>query len=99
MEHSLVERNKQVIVDRLDNVMTYHEVDDDGNPIAAFNTLHELEMQMENELEGDEFKLIRVNEKYLVVIALGGFEPGPFFEVDESGEHTAFYRLKSKDTL
>lgn len=96
MENTLVQIDKQVLADMLDKVMTYHEADDDGNPIAAFNTLHELEMQMENELEGKEFKLNQISEKYLGVMTLG---TAVFFEVDTNGDHTAFYRLKSKDTL
>lgn len=99
MENTLVEIDKQTLVDILDKVMTYHEVDDYGNPIAAFNILHELEMQMENELEGEEFKLNHISEKYLCITGLGAFATTIFFEVDTNGEHIAFYRLKSKDTL
>lgn len=96
MENTLVQIDKQVLVDILDQIMAYHEVDGYGNPIAAFNTLHELEMQMENELGGKELKLNRINEKYLSVMTLG---TTVFFEVDTNGEHVAFYRLKSKDIL
>lgn len=99
MENPLVEISKQVLADMLDKTMTYHEADSDGNPIAAFNTLHELEMQMENELEGEELKLTRINKKYLGVTALDDFAATIFFEVDVVGEHSAFYRLKLKDTL
>lgn len=99
MENTLVQVDKQALADMLDKVMTYHEADDDGHPIAAFNTLHELEMQMENELEGKELIINRINEKYLSVMSLGTFATTIFFEVDTNGDHTAFYRLKSKDIL
>lgn len=99
MEHPLIKAGKQLLVDILDKVMTYHETDGDGNPIAAFNSLHELEMQMENELEDKEFKLNHISDKYLGVTLLSDFTTVALFEVDTNGDHTAFYRLKSKDTL